>query len=89
MHFGIVEQFAVEDDGDGAVLVVDRLPAVRQADDAEPAIGEADAVVLEEAVLIGAAMEMAAAIAASTPGHGSTAGKIHHPGYSTHGVNPR
>ena len=44
--FGVVEQLAVEDDGDGAVLVGDRLPAVGQADDAEPAGGEADAGLL-------------------------------------------
>src|SRR5437868_4636150 len=32
--FRILEQFAVEDDGDRAVLVRNRLPAVREADDA-------------------------------------------------------
>ena len=33
LDFGIIEQFAVEDDGDGAVFIGDRLLAVREADD--------------------------------------------------------
>ena len=36
LALGIVEQLAVEDDGDGSVFVEDRLLAVGQADDAEP-----------------------------------------------------
>ena len=37
---GVVEQFAVEDDGNAAILIADRLPAVGQADDAEAARGQ-------------------------------------------------
>ena len=46
LGFGIIEEFAVEDDLDRAILIADRLLAVGQADDAEPAIGQAHAVVL-------------------------------------------
>ena len=35
--FNVIEQFAVEDDGDGAVFVKDRLLSIGQANDAEPA----------------------------------------------------
>ena len=56
LHFRIVEEFAVEDGDDGAIFVVDRLFAVREPDDAEPAIGEPDAGFFEIAVLIRPAM---------------------------------
>src|SRR5256885_957854 len=36
LHLGVVEQFAVEDDPDRLVFVGDRLPAVAEADDAQP-----------------------------------------------------
>src|SRR4051812_44917976 len=52
LDFGVVEELAVEDDDDGAVLVGDGLPAVREADDAEPSIRQADAGRFEEAVLV-------------------------------------
>jgi hypothetical protein len=45
---------------------------------------------LEEAIFIGAAMVERSGHRCQHPmGRGSTAGKVHHPGYSTHGVNPR
>ncbi len=56
LELGIVEQLAVEDDDDAAVLVGDRLAAVRQADDAEAAIGETEPVGLEVSVVVGAAV---------------------------------
>src|SRR5215813_11505772 len=56
-HLRIIEQLAVEDDGDAAVLVALGLLAIEQADDAEPAIGELQSGPLEEAVLVRAAME--------------------------------
>ena len=52
----VVEQLAVEDDGDGAVLVEDRLAAVAEANDGEPAVGEAEALADQEAVVIGPAV---------------------------------
>ena len=57
LHLGVVEQLAVEDDGDAAVLVEDGLPAVGQADDAEAARGERQAGPFEEAVLVRAAVD--------------------------------
>jgi hypothetical protein len=57
LHLGVVEQLAVVDDGDGAVLVADRLPAVSQPDDAEAPRGEADARLFEIAVLVGPAVD--------------------------------
>ena len=56
LAFGIVEEFAVEDDGDVAVFVVDRLPAIGEADDAEPAQRHAHARPQEEAVFVRAAV---------------------------------
>ncbi len=56
LALGIVEQLAVVDDGDGAVLVEDRLPAIAQADDAQPSRGEAQTRPEQEPVIIGSAM---------------------------------
>ncbi len=53
---GVVEQLAVKDDGDGAVLVGDGLAAIGEADDAEAARGEGEARQLQKAVLVGAAV---------------------------------
>ncbi len=57
LALGVVEQLAVVDDGDGAVLVEDRLAAVAEADDAQSARCEAKAWANERAFLIGSAME--------------------------------
>src|SRR5262249_25398994 len=53
---GVVVEFAIGDDADRAVLVRERLPAVGDTDDAEATAGEADAVMLERAVLVRAAV---------------------------------
>src|SRR5262245_61877151 len=53
---GVVKQLAIEDHPDGAVLVGDRLLAVAEADNAQSSVGEVQAVVAEEAVLIRAAV---------------------------------
>ena len=55
--FRVVEQLAVEDDGDGAVFVEDGLPAVGQADDAEAARGEGQAGPFQVAVLVRPAVD--------------------------------
>jgi hypothetical protein len=55
-RFRIIEQLAVEDDDDGAVLVGDGLVAVGEADDAETTVGQGHAVALEIALVIGSAM---------------------------------
>jgi hypothetical protein len=52
----IVEEFAIEDDGDGAVFVCDGLLAIGEVDDAETAGGEGEAGAMEEAFFVGAAM---------------------------------
>ena len=52
----VVEELAVEDDGNGPVLVEDRLAAVAEANDGEPAVGEAEALADQEAVVIGSAV---------------------------------
>ena len=54
---GVVVEFAVEDGPDGAVLVRDRLLAVGEADDGEPAVGEVKAGAFEEPVLVRSAMD--------------------------------
>src|SRR5262245_47140900 len=53
----VIEQLAVENDRYGAVFGENWLPAVSQADDAEPAIRHADAGAEEVAVLIGPAVD--------------------------------
>ena len=52
----IVEEFAIEDDGDGAVFVCDGLLAIGEVDDAETAGGEGEAGAMEEAFFVEAAM---------------------------------
>ena len=52
----VVEDLAVEDDPDGLVLVVDRLPAALEVDDREAGVGEAHASVHQGAEAVGAAM---------------------------------
>ena len=52
----VVEQFAVVDDKDAAVFVADGLPAVRQADDAQPARGQAQTGHFKKAIFIGTAV---------------------------------
>src|SRR6185503_19275874 len=52
----IIEQLAVVDDGDGAILVEDRLRAVAETDDRQAAVGEAEAGTDEVAVRVGAAV---------------------------------
>ena len=51
-RLGVLEQLAVEDDREAAVLVADRLAAVGEADDAEPAGGEGYAGREQVAVLV-------------------------------------
>src|SRR5262249_37699958 len=53
----IIEQLAGEDDRDRAVFVVERLSPVRQADDAQSAIGHGQAGTEKVAVLVGSAVE--------------------------------
>ena len=55
--FAVVEEFAVEDDGDGLVFVGDGLLAIGEADNAETAGGECEAVAMEEAFFVGAAVD--------------------------------
>ena len=56
LALGVVEQLAVADHGDGAVLVEDWLLAVTKPDDAEPLLDGADARREEGAGLVGTAM---------------------------------
>src|SRR6185437_1923357 len=55
-HFGVVEQFAIEDDGDGAILIMNGLAAVGQPDNAETARGKRQSRPFEEAIFIRSAM---------------------------------
>ena len=52
LALGIVEQLAVVDDGDGLILVEDRLLAVAEPDDRQAAVGEAEAGADEIAVVV-------------------------------------
>src|SRR5262249_368327 len=51
------EQLTVVNDDDGAIFIPDGLPAVEEADDAEPSVGESQAGLLEKAVFIRAAVD--------------------------------
>ncbi len=55
--FAVVEEFSIEDDGDGAVFVGDGLLAIGEADNAETAGGEGEAGAMEEAFFVGAAVD--------------------------------
>ena len=56
-QFGIIEQFAVEDDGNGAVLIRNGLSTIPEADDAQAPRGHAHGRAVKEAVFIRAAMD--------------------------------
>ncbi len=52
----IIEQLAIADDGDGAVLVEDRLPPVLEPENAQAAMGKAKTRCEQEAGIVGPAM---------------------------------
>ncbi len=56
LALGIVEQLAVVDDGNRAILVEDRLLAVAEADDGEATVGEPDAGTQQKSVVVGTAV---------------------------------
>ena len=58
-YLGVVEELTIEDSNDTAVFVGRRLAAVREADDAEPSVCEANALVFEEAVVVRPPMDQA------------------------------
>src|SRR5579871_4513104 len=88
LDFEVIEEFAVEDGGDGAIFVVKRLFAVREADDAETAVGEADAGLLEITVLIRAAMNDGVGHALQNAvRHGPVPRQIHNPCDAAHASN--
>src|SRR5262249_14148231 len=68
--FRIVEQLAVEDNLNGLIFVADGLPAVMEADDAEPAGSETEAGTFEIAILIRPAMNQSI-------GHLAQPGRVH------------
>ena len=70
LALGVVEQLAVEDDRDAAVLVGDRLVAVAEADDGEAAVGEAEAGADQESVVVRSAMPERLRHACSAAGSG-------------------
>ena len=53
LELGIVEQLAIEDDRDRAILVEDGLPAIAKTDDAEATVSEANTGSNEESVIVG------------------------------------
>jgi hypothetical protein len=55
-QFGVLEQFAVADHGDRAILVEDGLLPIIEANNAETAMGKTDAWRDEEAIVIGPAV---------------------------------
>jgi hypothetical protein len=52
----IIEDFAVVNDPDGAIFIVDRLIPATEVDDAEPGMGQADPLLKIHAECFGAAM---------------------------------
>ena len=83
--FGIIEEFAVEDDLDGMIFVANRLLAVRQADDAEPAIGQAEPGFFEITVVVGTAMDNGVGHALEqVVRHRPSARQIHHTDDTAH-----
>ena len=52
-QLGVLEQLSVADDGDCAIFVEDGLPPIAKANDAETAMGKADAWCDEEAIIVG------------------------------------
>ncbi len=69
VQFEVVVDFAVEDDGDTAVFVEDRLIPARHVDDAQAAHPQGDAGGVEEAVTVRPAM-------GDARGHGACQGRV-------------
>src|SRR5262249_24769526 len=87
---GVVEQLAVEDHLDGAVLVADRLATVEQPDNAESPGGEAQTGALQATVLVGPTVDDRVGHCVQDAGrHGSSlARKIDYPRDPTHAAPP-
>src|SRR3989442_5700247 len=87
-RLGVVEQLAVEDGHDAAVLVGDRLMTVGEVDDAEPAIRQGHAITLEVAFVVGSAMHDGIRHAVHAAGRDRLAvTQIHDPGDPAHAVD--
>ena len=87
---GVVEEFTIVNDDDGAVLVADRLPSVLQADDAEAPIRQPDAGLFEIAVFIGSAVNDGVRHALQDAGwNGTTVGKIDEACDTTHAMHSK
>ena len=85
LGFGVVEELAVEDDVNAAVLVADGLPAVAEANDAEPARGQPQPGTLQVAVLVRPSVDQTVGHGAQTTrGQGDPVHQVNHAGDSTH-----
>ena len=51
-YLGVVEELTIEDSNDTAIFIGRRLAPVREPDDAEPSVCEANALVLDEAIVV-------------------------------------
>ena len=56
-YLGVVEELTIEDSDDTAVFIGRRLAPVREPDDAEPSVCEANALVLDEAIVVRSPMD--------------------------------
>src|SRR5450631_2979697 len=86
---GVVVDFSVEDDPEGAIFVADGLVAGRQIDDAEAPHAQAHGTVRVHALIVGSAVHHR--LAHSPDGSGVdplVLRKPHYPGNSTHGRIP-
>src|SRR5262245_8394733 len=80
-QLGVIEKLAVVNDSNATVFVEDGLPAIRQADDAEPAGGKAQPGPVQESILIGPAVDDGGRHALDhTLWDGPSSGQIHHSG---------
>jgi hypothetical protein len=84
-HLGIIKELAVVDHADGFVFVEDRLAAVRQADDAEPAGSETESRPVKETVLVRTTVDDGGRHPLDhSLRDGPSSGQIHHSGNAAH-----
>src|SRR5882757_4366555 len=83
----VIKQFAVENYGDAAVFVEDRLLPIGQADNAQPACSESQSGTNQKAFFVRAAMQQRPGHSLNTPfGHGTLSPQIDHACNAAHEV---
>jgi hypothetical protein len=83
----VIKQFAVENYGDAAVFVEDRLLPISQSDNAQPPCSQGESGSNQKALFVWAAMQQRPGHSLNTPfGHGTLSRQIDHTCDAAHDV---